>query len=1262
MKAPKLLICAAVAFFSFFVQKITAQCSLTCLGDVQISLSADSCKALVIPEVLLSDPSLCTGTKIVEILDSLGNVIPSSPYIDANYIGQTLVARVTHPASGNRCWTNLHIEDKTAPVLICRDTFLLCNQTPNPATLGYPTAYDNCGQSFSLTYSDIFQEYACGGIYTAVYIRTWTAIDVSGNVSTCVQNIFVKKATLADVVFPAHLDGFVQPALQCGASTSPTAAGEPMVFGSSINAFSCSLVAIYDDIVINTCGGSFKIVRTWTVSDACTGAYLTGVQLIKVGDFLPPNMVAQGDTTISTNLNACTATFKIPLPSVTDACSNWTLQTSIDAPAVYVDSSRLATGLPIGNTVVTYTATDACGNVAARTFTVTVTDQVAPVAVCAQLTQIDLDNTGQAMLFANSLDAGSHDNCGIQGFEIRRLDKNIPFDSLAHFDCADVDSTVSVVLRVRDAVGNLNTCTVQITVKDKLAPSITFCPANLTLECGNTNYSNTAITGVATASDNCQASISHSDQNNLTACGTGTIARTWKATDRVGLTAVCVQTITLKNSSPFFINKINTLDPTDDVEWPADISTTACGAATQPVTTGEPKILNNRALCNSLTITYADQVFPIQAPSCYKIIRKWTIIDWCQYQLGSVTGVGVWDYKQTIKVSNIIAPTFTSRCTDTTILVLPTQCEATAVTLKATASDDCTSNGLLRWTFKIDKDNNGTIDTSGTSRTINLQLSVGKHRLFWTVEDGCGNIKSCDYLVTIKDGKKPTPVCINGIAASLMPTTGSVALTPEMLDGGSYDNCTAAAQLVKTLTPNTFTCDNRGPNIVRLTVTDAAGNSDFCTTLVRIQDNSQICPPSANGATISGLIQTQSGQNIAGVNVSIGNNIFPNVLTTSAGDYNFTNLLTGSNYQVTPAKDTNPLNGVSTFDLVLMSRHILGITPFTSPYQLIAADINRSGTITTFDMVQLRQLILGNVSRFQNNTSWRFVDKNFVFPDPSNPFLTIFPETCPLDSLMADKQINFVGIKIGDLNGNAQTSDAVASSNAERAAAQLLTISVADQALVAGKTYTVALSSEKKIAGLQMTLGFDADALEFEGVENTADFGAENIAAQQISEGKIPMIYIQNSDKQQLWEGKFIFRAKTNTTWAKCLHLASTALANEAYGQTAASEPIEKYDLKIQFRQANGQVAEAESKLELYQNRPNPFAENTVIAYALPKAGSVRLRVFTVAGAVLYDRRLESSEGYNEIMLYRKDLPSSGVLYYEVASEQGNAVRKMILE
>ena len=190
----------------------------------------------------------------------------------------------------------------------------------------------------------------------------------------------------------------------------------------------------------------------------------------------------------------------------------------------------------------------------------------------------------------------------------------------------------------------------------------------------------------------------------------------------------------------------------------------------------------------------------------------------------------------------------------------------------------------------------------------------------------------------------------------------------------------------------------------------------------------------------------------------------------------------------------------------------------------------------------------------------------------------------------------------------------------------------------------------------------DADALEFEGVENTADFGEENIAAQQISEGKIPMIYIQNSDKQQLWEGKFVFRAKTNTTWAKSLHLASTALANEAYGQTAASESIEKYDLKIQFHQPNGQVAEAESKLELYQNRPNPFAENTVIAYALPKAGSVRLRVFTAAGAVLYDRRLESSEGYNEIMLYRKDLPSSGVLYYEVASEQGNAVRKMILE
>jgi hypothetical protein len=90
----------------------------------------------------------------------------------------------------------------------------------------------------------------------------------------------------------------------------------------------------------------------------------------------------------------------------------------------------------------------------------------------------------------------------------------------------------------------------------------------------------------------------------------------------------------------------------------------------------------------------------------------------------------------------------------------------------------------------------------------------------------------------------------------------------------------------------------------------------------------------------------------------------------------------GSDYTVTPTMELDPLNGVNTYDLILISRHILGLEPLNTAYKLIAADANKSGTVTTFDVVELRKLILGTYTELPNNSSWRFVDKTQVFVSP----------------------------------------------------------------------------------------------------------------------------------------------------------------------------------------------------------------------------------------------------------------------------------------
>ena len=126
----------------------------------------------------------------------------------------------------------------------------------------------------------------------------------------------------------------------------------------------------------------------------------------------------------------------------------------------------------------------------------------------------------------------------------------------------------------------------------------------------------------------------------------------------------------------------------------------------------------------------------------------------------------------------------------------------------------------------------------------------------------------------------------------------------------------------------------------------------------------------------------------------------------------------GYQFEVTPTKNINPLNGVTTFDLTLISKHILGIEALDSPYKMIAADVNQDGKITTFDIVTLRKLILGITTELPNGKSWRFLPENYVFPNPQNPFMPTFPEQIEVPNTAdpVPSDYRFKGVKIGDVN------------------------------------------------------------------------------------------------------------------------------------------------------------------------------------------------------------------------------------------------------
>jgi hypothetical protein len=92
-----------------------------------------------------------------------------------------------------------------------------------------------------------------------------------------------------------------------------------------------------------------------------------------------------------------------------------------------------------------------------------------------------------------------------------------------------------------------------------------------------------------------------------------------------------------------------------------------------------------------------------------------------------------------------------------------------------------------------------------------------------------------------------------------------------------------------------------------------------------------------------------------------------------------------------------------------------------SPWKIIAADINQSSSVTTFDIVETRKLILGITTDFPANTSWRFFPAFANFNNPSNPFMGgLPPDNISIVNLQAPYQnANFKGLKVGDTNNSA---------------------------------------------------------------------------------------------------------------------------------------------------------------------------------------------------------------------------------------------------
>ncbi len=561
-----------------------------------------------------------------------------------------------------------------------------------------------------------------------------------------------------------------------------------------------------------------------------------------------------------------------------------------------------------------------------------------------------------------------------------------------------------------------------------------------------------------------------------------------------------------------------------------------------------------------------------------------------------------------------------------------------------------------------------------------------QHKVTWKITDGCGNVNQCQSTVKVVDKKAPTPYCVQLSTAIMQTNPKMVEIWAKDFDKGAFDNCSPQNKLYFTFDQvapvyaklneeHYFKAGANGsviatkseyesgkaqkwiPSIrssgkiwtscgdfsVQVSVWDEAWNTDFCESQLKVIG----C---GGNRIISGHVATATGNNVSDAMVIFESTVpeYPKqFVTDKTGDYSM-EVQSDVDYRVHTIKKDAYLNGVSTLDIVMIQRHILGLETFADPYQLIASDANNDGLISASDLTEIRKVILGVKSEFKNE-SWRFPIKNQTMSMPN-----VMPYNEQYEYVRIDdnkvKQ-DFVAVKIGDVNSSVQLD--LRQPSTEQRTNNSLVLGVEARSFVKDEFISVPCVSNGNqiVLGYQMTM--NTGNLELVNIEP----GVFNLDINQVGlfadKAKVTMSYAaKNPVEIQSGEVLFtmLFKAKSAGNLEEALAINSDITKAEAY-----DAEYRVGNVSLRFNKAGG------DEVVLYQNEPNPFIAQTGISFYLPVAAEATLSIHDVLGKKINQYQIKGVKGLNTIQISKQELGVSGVVYYTLKSGDFSSTKKMII-
>ena len=81
--------------------------------------------------------------------------------------------------------------------------------------------------------------------------------------------------------------------------------------------------------------------------------------------------------------------------------------------------------------------------------------------------------------------------------------------------------------------------------------------------------------------------------------------------------------------------------------------------------------------------------------------------------------------------------------------------------------------------------------------------------------------------------------------------------------------------------------------------------------------------------------------------------------------------------------------------------------------------------------------------------------------------------------------------------------------------------------------------------------------------------------------------------------------------------------------------------------------------VDLHQNRPNPFSQQTTISFDLTETNKAVLTVFDITGRQVFASNQDFKIGYNEVILDKSILQTTGTYFYRLTTDKSATVKKL---